>query len=712
MSALVSLDAMMQAWEPSTPRRLHIDYETRGVVDLPSQGVAVYVEHPHTEAIVLSWAIDDEPFQIWWILRGDPIPPKLEQALLDPNVTIVAHNAPFEWAMSIVVGRRQGFLSDAVRIAIHNLDRWSCTAARAAACGLPRALEKVCQALNLEHRKDMEGHKLMMEMCRPVGIDAEGRYIWLEDHHRMVRLGQYALGDGYAEREVDTYLPPLSEFEHEVWACSERMNMRGIAVDTQLLAKLSAAVADATRFLNAKLIRLTNGQVEKVTQPQRIVAWLKTYGVDTENNKIGRWIIQGLLEDPDIPEIVREVLVIRRDGGKSSTSKFKTIEKRLNLDFRVRAYLMFCGAAGTGRYSSRGLQLQNLPRGKIVKDVMKAIEAVLSDMPIAEIEKQFGPAMIVFSELTRPILIAKPDCWLARGDYSQIEARVNPWLANEQTKLDGFRAYDRGEGPDNYIVVATKMFKVAEGAIDKDDPRRQSGKVTDLACGFGGGYKALLAMAKIYNMKLTEGEAQTSVEMWREAHPATKQFWYNAENAAVACMRSRPGILFPVGPTNLIAFKRNDTCLAMILPSGRRLLYWYARLEDKETPWGELRPTVTYYGEDVQTHHWRRFSTYGGFWMQNGTQAIARDVMAYALVTMERRGLPPVLTVHDEGVAELLKRLFPKARDAAQAVLDAMLALPSWAVGLPVAAEASADQRYTKGSKENTVTGFTEKLYV
>lgn len=762
--------------QPRPMRKLHIDYETRGVPDLTQTGVYVYAEHPHTSALVLAWAVDDDDFQWWNILGGHPMPALLRTAFLDPEVIIVAHNASFEWVISVVVGSRQGFFDEAILAAIKPLDRWTCTAARANAVGLPRALEKVANALHLEHQKDMAGHKLMLEMCKPIGFDLEMNPVWLEDIGRIERLGTYACNDGYAERDVDDYLPDLSPFEHDVWACTERMNSRGVHVDTTMLLKLQARVGEAVTALNKKLSRLTSHcpacnspiltsyqrnsgepglrcdacswsdafgdeklgppQVEKVTQAKRVVGWLKDYGIDTEDSKIGKWIIAGLLEDPDLPEIVREVLVIRRDGGKSSTSKFNTLMKRLNLDARIRGALLYCGAAATGRWSSKGIQLQNLPRGKIIKDVMAAIEAILADMPLDGIQTKFGPPMIVFSELIRPIFIAPKNQWLARGDYSQIEARVLPWLSGEMSKVEAFKAYDRGEGPDIYIVTAAAMNRVPTWEIDKDDPRRQSGKVTDLACiaedqlvltdqglvpiqnvtvqmkvwdgeewvshegavykgerdcinyngltatadhlvfagsknpiafekaatrrltldqtgvtngpveiqtrrrvwdllnagprhrftvsgrlvhncGFGGSVGALFAMAKIYGMKLTQEQAEEAVSQWRDANPNTKQWWYDLENTAVRCMRAPPGQTFPVGKTGLISFRRNTTCLVMILPSGRRIVYWYARLEEVDTPWGVKKWAVTYYGEDSQKHIWRRFTAWYGIFAEN-----------------------------------------------------------------------------------------------
>ena len=672
--------------------RLHLDYETRSPVNI-SAGVYAYAENLHTQTILASWAIDDEPFSVWRILRGDPMPMRLGMALIDPDTKIVAHNAAFERVISIIVGLRQGYFPREVWEAIRDPMRWTCTAARAAACGLPRALEKVALALNLDHQKDMEGHRLMMEMCSPRGLDTNGNYIWLEDEPRMVRLGQYCIGDGLAERDADKELPDLSPFEQEVYATTERMNDRGVLVDTKLLMALIGLVRDATNYLNHRINQLTNGQVPKITNPAAIVKWLKNYNLDLEDDGIGKWVIQGLLEDEALPGIVREVLVLRRDGGKSSTAKFNAILQRLNLDSRVRGALLYAGAAATSRWSSRGVQLQNLARIKTLKKTIKAaIDAVLNkETGIYEIEAEFGPPMVVASELVRPIFIAPEDYWLARGDYSQIETRVTAWLAGETRLLDAFVAYDAGTGPDLYIVTAADVCRLPQSAID--DNKRQTGKVTILACSFGGGVGALFSMARIYNIKISQEDAQAAVDAFRDANPNIKSFWYELDRAAIACMKDDPGKIHQV--RGGIWFRRNDAVLTMHLPSGRHLIYWYPRLEEKEMPWGP-KECVTYYAEDSQTHKWKRHTAWHGLWCENAVQATARDIMAHALVNLEKKNMRPVLTVHDEAVCQLSKSLFPTKEEAANAVKAVMLNLPEWASSLPLQAEASADSRYVK----------------
>lgn len=673
--------------------RLYIDIESRSPVDLLKCGTFAYAESPLTQVILMSWAIDDDPIQTWYILQREPIPLMLRLALRDPRVTLVAHNAAgFERPMFIMRGR--DFLPLDCWEAMKPLERWDCTAARASACGLPRALDKVAMALGLRHQKDKDGYGLMLRMCKPRGQDQDGRYRYIDDIGSQRRLGTYCEEDVAVEREVDARLPQLSPFERDVWIATEKMNQRGIQIDRALLNKMVPFTLDATLHINERLDRLTSGQVKKVTNPAAIKTWLLNYGIDCEDTGIGKWIINGLLEDDSIPEIVREVLILRRDGGKSSTAKFKSIEGRVNSDDRVRGSILYAGASQTLRFSSRGTQLQNLPRSGKIKDIDGAISAVMNNATASDIEHRFGAPMIVASELIRPVFVAPEGYWMARGDYSQIEDRSNAYLAGQKDTIEAFRRYDRKEGPDLYIVAASQIYGVAPESIDKEDPRRQVGKVIRLACGYGGGVGAFQSMARIYNVKVSDEQAETAKNAWREANPFIKSFWYELDSCAIECMRSPPGRGVPV--RSGISFRRTSECLGMRLPSGHTIVYWYPRLEKVTTPWGAERDGITYYAEDSQKHIWARFQMWYGIFCENACQAYARDIMAHAIVLAERQGLNPVLTVHDEMVCELPKSQYPTAKDAADKVKQVMLQVPPWAAGLPLAADASAGPRYVK----------------
>lgn len=731
--------------------KLHWDFETRGTVDLKRAGQYRYAESRFTDAVLCGWAIDDEPFDVWHILKKQAIPKRLREALLEPSVKIVAHNASFERTIAIMVGNRTKFLPGDTWQAIKDLKRWSCTAARAAACGLPRKLEDVAKVLNLDVQKDMEGHALMLEMCKPYAWDNHYKPIWLDDNPRLDRLAQYCITDGEVEREVDKFLPELSESEHEVWAVTERMNDRGVLVDVKLLKKLMGLVSNATAYLNEKIQRISNlshtGEwcglgsdnrecyqrdgdaalyegnvcshcggipahlgttvpIPRITQPKKIVEWLKAYGIDTADGKIGKWIINGLLEDESIAPIVREVLITRRDGAKSSTSKFDALMTRMNDDHRIRGALMYCGAAATGRWSSGGVQLQNLPRIKTVPNSEEAIEAVMGGVSVKEVEKQFGPPMVVASELVRPTFYAPDGYWLARGDYAQIESRMLGWLADEQKRLDAFRNYDiitgydhKGKpirkGPDSYIVAAADVYGVPPEEITSDDPRRQVGKVVELACGFQGGVGAFQSMARIYNVKVSDEQADAAKTAWRDKNKKIVDFWYNLERTAMECMLYEPDKVFLVN--DKISFKRNSLCLVMRLPSGRYIVYWYPKVENVTTPWGDVKKSITFYTQNSQTKKWGRETLYGGWFCENAVQGAARDGMAYVLVQLDKHGLHPILTVHDEAVCLLPKSKYRTAKAAAEAVKEVMLIPPPWADGLPLAADASAADRYIKG---------------
>ncbi len=684
-------------------RRLHIDYESRGTEDLRLVQVYRYAESKYTQVILAAWAIDDEPFEVWRILRGDPIPAKLRAAILDPDVVLVAHNSNFERVLSTIAGDRQGFLDREVWDAMRKPERWSCTANRAAALGLPRALESVGIALNLDHKKDMVGTRLMLEMCKPIAFNNAGIPIYLEDEPRMLRLADYCVSDGESEREADAILPELSPFEAKVSAVTERMNDRGLLVDVDLLERMIAFTRVAQTELTRKLIQRTKGLVPSVFAGKAIINWLKTHGIDLEGNRedggtsIGKWILQGLLEDAELPDIVREVLVIRRDGGKSSVAKLNAIQRRLNEDDTIRGASIYCGAAATSRWASRGSQLQNLPRGRFVKNPVAAICAIKTSVMTPQvIEKDFGPPMVVASELIRPMFIAPEGYWLARGDYSQIEARVIAWISDHQRKLDAFRAYDAGTGPDIYIASTADVFGVSQASINRNDPRRQVGKTLELACGFGGGWKALLAMARLQGVRTltTEEEAGPLVQAWREVNQPIMQLGYGLMNAAFNCMHSHPGPLFEV--KHGLAFRRNGMVMQMRMPGGGSITYWYPKLETKER-FGREQETITYYAEDSQTHAWSRFDMWPGLLLENPTQRIARDFIAYALVSLEAGGMKPILSVHDEALCLLDKQRWPTREDAAKAVADTMMLAPPWGADVPLAAEASAADRYLKG---------------
>lgn len=673
--------------------KLYQDLETRSVVDLKKSGAYVYAESPTTEILVWSYAIDNGPLKLYYPF-WQKFPDDLREAILNPECMFIAHNASFERIIFTLVGKR--CLPADIWGALKDINRWSCTAARARACGLPGSLDLVGKALRLQHQKDKEGYTLMMRMCKPRGLDANGNPQWYGNEADFLRLGEYCARDTEVERTIDHMLPELSTKERALWMLTEKMNDRGVRVDNTLLMKLLVLVEDAVLALNAKLNEKTNGIVKRVSDAGALRRWLSEQGFDEiEETGIGKAVILEMLEDATLDPLVQEVLCIRRDGGKSSTAKFKAIANRTNADGNIRGNLMFCGAAATSRFTGGGAQLQNLPRNRTIKDLRKVLTPLLDrDLTVRDIENSFGPPMVVISELIRPVFMAPDDCWMVRGDYSQVEARLIQALAGAEDKVEAFRRYDRKEGPDVYITTASRMFGIPVDRIDKDSEERQFGKVGVLAGGYGGGKAAFMRFAKQNGLELTEDEAERQKVLFREANPEIVALWKALEDAAIACLESAPGLMHEARPS--IWFKRNGLCMTMRLWSGEHLFFWYPQIEEVETPWGSTKPQVTFWSEDPVKHIWAKFKGYGGLFSAMLTQKTARDLMAHALLQMETRGLRPVLTVHDEGVGLAPKTVYPTALEASEAVKDAMLDLPDWCSHVPIAVDASAAERYIK----------------
>lgn len=690
--------------------RGHIDIESRSHANLLKTGVYVYAEHPTTDILMVCWALGGDPVDTWFPAR-EPIPFELELALSDTGVVWTAHNAGFERVMlSGAPGRRIG-----IPAGLADLSRWDCTAARAASFCLPRSLEGAGYALGLPIQKDAEGHRLMLRMCKPLPTNQRKNGLWLEDTASMDRLAAYCVRDVEVERAIDNLIPVLQPFEREVWELTERMNDRGVLVDQEMLLLVSFLVEQAEAAVNAELARSTNGRVQRVSDHGAITAWLKGFDADDSDlhglgdDGVGKAALAALLARDDLPDLVRSVLTLRQENGKSSTAKYSAILTRLSGDGRVRGTMVYCGAASTGRWSSRGIQTQNLPRPSLIRKASK-VEAVLGDLragiSLAEFEEAHGPAMVVASELLRPILQARPGAMLARGDSKQIEARVTPWLAGAEWKLNAFRRFDAGTGPDLYKIAAAGIYHTTPDDIGDEDPRRQIGKVSELALGFQGGAGALQAMAKGYRMTIPHYEHPAGVPFnerppapdgtdewikaeWRRANPEVCAMWRTMDDAAIECMSSAPGRFFATGSTGL-GFKRNGKVLALTLPGGRRLIYWEPRLVDSVTPWGSRKPTLKFMAEDAKTKAWCRFAAYGGLLFQNPVQAIARDLMAWWTLEAAAAGVEPVLLVHDEFVGETA------LPEAAARVEQIMKRQPAWAAGLPVSADSSAAVRYIK----------------
>lgn len=668
--------------------KLHLDFETRSVVDLKVFGLDIYARHPSTDAWCAGWAFDSEPVNLW--LMGQPLPERVRKHIEDGGM-VVAHNVAFEHAIwNYVMRRKYGW-------PLLKITQCECTMARAYAMALPGQLKMLAIALGAPSQKDMRGHALMMQMSKPRYFMADKTAVWWDDKDRLDRLGRYCIQDVNTERSCEGKMVPLSPFERDVWLLDQRINSRGMGVDREAVEIALELIVRVKKDLNKKINGATDGAIEETSEATAILNWCNENGVPMES--LRKHDMQEWLEFENLPSNVREVLEIRGDAAKSSVAKLNTMINMSQYDGRLRGQFQYHGA-GTGRWAGRGVQLHNLPRPeKKWKDPALQVK-ILEFLKLGvydedDIDNLYGPFMRVISSLVRAFLIPAEGFEFIGADLANIEGRCLAWLAGEEWKLHAFREYDAGRGQDIYLLTAGRILGIEPDTVD-DDQRQAYGKVPELALGYEGGVGAFQSMAVNYNVKVTNDEADQIKVDWREVHPKTKQYWYDVKRAAMAAVE-HPGGTFEAGATGRkIKFKVAGSFLWARLPSGRCLCYPFPQIDMVTAPWGDQIKAVTYMGIDGRPKSktkgkWTRLTTYGGSLVENICQAVARDILVEGMFRLEKEGYPLVLHVHDEAVSEK-----EKDQGDIKEVEQLMSVVPVWAQGLPVSAKGFRGQRYRK----------------
>lgn len=650
---------------------LHIDFETRSTVDLKNVGLDNYARRPTTDVWCMAYAFDDEDVELW--MPGEPILQRVVEHVQDGGL-VYAHNAAFEWAIwNHILVPRYGFPGLDIR-------QCRCTMAMAYAMALPGSLGQAAMAVGLEQNKDMDGHRLMLQMARPRRINPDGTPAWWGDEDRKGRLYAYCKQDVATERTLHKRLRELSPTEQEVWLLDHEINTRGIPVDLPSIEKAIATVETEQARLNAELHRLTNGDVASCSAVLQLTEWCKAQGFPVVS--LAKADVASALEHPGIPPSVRKALLLRQEFAKSSTAKLVAMREGAS-EGRVRGAFQYHGAS-TGRWAGRKIQPQNFPRPNISqREIEEAIE-IIDDPDLLRI--LYGNPMDIISWSLRGMIAAPDDRELIAADFSNIEGRVLAWLAGERWKLQAFRDFDSGTGHDLYKITAGSILGKKPEAITKGE-RQAYGKVPELALGYQGGVGAFQQMAVAYGVQLDDEQADQIKVAWRERHPAIVQFWYALEEAAVNAVRN------PRRPfaARSIKFIKDGSFLWAVLPSRRALCYPYPRIDSIETPWGDMKQGLVYLGIDTYTRKWGDVKTYGGKLAENVTQAVARDVLRDAMLRVKKAGGEIVLHVHDELAIEADKGKI--SLDQFEAL---MAQVPTWAKGLPVSVEGWKGRRYRK----------------
>lgn len=609
----------------SRPRILYLDTETYSSVDIRSAGLHTYMESPDFEILLLPYAWGDDPVRVLDLTDPDDLEelPDIIDGLLDPDIVKVAHNSAFERG---AYKRQFGHYMPP--------EEWVDTMILAAYSGLPMSLEAAGAALQLPQQKLKEGTALINYFCKPckATIANGGRTRNLPQHapDKWAKFKDYAARDVETMRLIYKRLAsyPTTDFERKVWALDARINERGVLVDLEL-AKAAIAVDEAFKAEHTEeMVKLTG--LDNPNSVAQLKGWLEGAGLNVDS--LDKAAVADLRKEA-IDPTTRRVLELRSLLGKTSTKKYEAMVNAAGADGRIRGLTQYCGASRTGRWAGRLVQLQNLPQNHL--DNIHEVREIVRARDLDTLELLYDSVPDVLSQLIRTALIAKPGHTFLVSDYAAIEARVIAYLAGEQWRMDVF-----AQGGDIYCSSASQMFKVPVEKHGINGHLRQKGKVAELACGYGGGVGALKAFGAD-KMGLTEEEMQDIVAQWRAASPTIPKLWRDVEKAAKEAVRS-PGRSYSL-PCGVKYYKDADA-LRCLLPSGRILTYWGARIDNDGS--------ICFMGQNQTTRKWEKTGTWGGKLVENIVQAYARDCLAVALIRLDEAGYDIVFHVHDEIIAE------------------------------------------------------------
>lgn len=695
-----------------------IDFETRSTVDLPKAGADVYARHPSTDLLCLGYTFDEEPIQVWRPLS--PAPERLLEHVRSGGV-VVAHNVPFElliWEHVCMHKYAWPQLKPSQVV---------CTMAASYAMALPGALERAAPAIGLKIKKDEKGARIMRQLSRPRDYLDDGTPVWwdeLEHPEKFLALYAYCAQDVEVERQIYKRVMPLSPREREVWLLDHKINQRGVCIDLEAATTAKAIIEKEKERHNERIKFITAYGVATYNATSQLKDWISKQGVEVPS--LAKAELSELLTRKDIPKKVRDVLTIRQEAAKSSTAKLDSMLLGTCEDGRFRGMFQYYGAQATGRWAGRRLG-QNFPRPNLSREAIEQVFKLFKDGPDAAgtIDMFYGPPISVVADCLRSFLVASPGHDFVGGDFNAIEARKVAWLAGQEDMLDRFRRKE-----DVYIYAAADTFRKDLKDITEDE--RQIGKVEILSFGFQGGVAAIQKMCKAYGIAMepafdglwevaptdhrekalgawSRARAKAIKEgiplitreeyiasdlaklAWRAANPHTVNYWYALERAATEAVR-KPGSVQTAGaPGRQVKYRVAGSFLWAMLPSNRVLCYPYPKLEQTETPWGQVKETFSYMGEDSVTKVWCRHLAYGGLLCENNTQACARDLLADAMFRLEENKYPVVLHFHDEAISEI-----PEGFGSTEEMESLMESSAPWAKDLPVKSKCWRGKRFRK----------------
>lgn len=605
---------------------LSIDIETYSSVDLSKCGVYKYSESVDFEILLFAYSANNEEEKVVDLASGEKIPDEIIDAIKSDDVIKYAYNAAFE---RICLSRYLGL--DASKFL--NPNSWYCDMVWASYLGLPQSLKGVGEVLKLDKKKLEEGKELIKYFCVPCnptktnGGRTRNRPSDAPDKWALFKT--YNKRDVETEREIQKKISrfPVPEFVWDEYHLDQAINDRGVLVDFDLV---NNAIELDTRSKNQLSLTMQNlTSLDNPNSVKQMKAWLLDNGVATDD--LGKKNVAKLRDEFD-GGMVGKVMSLRLQLSKSSIKKYQAMKNAACLDGRVRGMFRFYGANRTGRFSSKMIQLQNLPKNHL-PDLKEARDLVKSNN-IEALHILYENVPDTLSQLIRTAFIPRKGYKFIVADFSAIEARVIAWYAQEQWRIDTFE-----RGDDIYCASASQMFHVPVVKHGVNGELRQKGKIAELALGYGGSVGALTAMGAI-DMGLKEEELKPLVDAWRTSNPRIVAFWWEIDKLIKHVVKGRTR-----GSVGQIIASYESGFLFITLPSGRRLAYVKPKIGENKFG-GE---SVNYEGIGT-TKKWERIESYGPKFVENIVQGTARDILCNSIKTLKDFRI--VAHVHDEVIIE------------------------------------------------------------
>lgn len=705
---------------------LNLDLETFSTIDIKN-GAAKYAEK--AIILLLGFSFNYEPVEVIdltvWQRQGKTpaeiwrlLPARLRNAFLDSAVIKKSANVNFERTL----------LNKYFSIYIPP-EQCTCTLVHAGMAGYPMNLDMCAKALGLEQLKQSVGKSLIRIFCIP---NKEGIRIYPHEMpEKWLLFIEYCRQDIVVEQEIEKALAwyKITPLEHEIWCMVERKNERGVKVDIELIDSAIYLNTIYREKLLKEAVELTG--LSNPNSRNQLKKWLEEE-LDQENIKsLDKNAVSKMMREVDNEKALR-VLHIRKQISKSSITKYAAMKRNAGKDLRIRGMFQYWGAQKSSRESGRLSQPQNYPRLEDwFLELMEDTREIVRKRDIQCLDMVYDNVPHILSQLLRTAFVAGEGKELAVLDYKSVEVVILAYLADETWQLEFFK-----KGGDLYIETAMKMYKITREQVTKDI--RQKSKISSLLCQYGGTKRAMIKNNDTIEdpkKRVPNKEMKSIVKAWRETNKNIVAFWWEMGRAAVGAVKTG----LPHEVKKGISFYMIGKHLQMKLPSGKSISYanafiknfWMAAVKQKAEgefdengeqvyeimrgKVGEVKTgTIAEFNELMKAKRWKQaegiepkqmeslcywgldkvwgiIETYGPKLAQNATEAWGRDLLMYSALNFEKAGMPVILTVHDEIVAEI-----DKGSHEYEDLKNLMIKKPSWAGNMPLYCDGFIGSFYKK----------------